>query len=82
MNQGIYLPWQLADLEVNRDATLLSFSPEKKIPPKTSQIFDGFRRCFVVFFSGFFGKHKTEVKNAQVLAMVMKKMGSFFGGIQ
>lgn len=31
MQQGTYLPWQLADLEVNQDATLLSFSPKSYI---------------------------------------------------
>ena len=36
MQQGIYLPWQLADLEVNQDATLLSFSTQKVTQKKTT----------------------------------------------
>jgi len=35
MQQGIYLPWQLADLEVNQDATLLSFEARRVLSIST-----------------------------------------------
>ena len=42
MQQGIYLPWQLADLEVNQDATSLSFFT-KKLHQKKQQLGGGFK---------------------------------------